>query len=239
MGLYFGNLILEVTRKCNMSCPHCLRGPAQRIDMAPEIINEVTTATDWIASLSISGGEPSLGGKAIDHLRWAMYFYKCRLDSFWLTVNARFFKQDFYKALWNLYGVCEEQDECCLTISGDQYHSKPSGNALRQYSELPFFSDEWMGNIDDHLLLNEGKAKKNQMGYREVNIPIRITDYDLNEDRLYVGDTIYINAVGDVLLSCDLSYLHQKKHSLGNVLREPLQDILLRNLEPERSAAPA
>ena len=29
----FNTVIIEVTRRCNMSCPHCLRGDAQNVDM--------------------------------------------------------------------------------------------------------------------------------------------------------------------------------------------------------------
>ena len=38
------------------------------------------------------------------------------------------------------------------------------------------------------------------------------------------------NALGDVLLDCDMSYQTQKKHILGNIFKEPIKDILIRNL---------
>jgi hypothetical protein len=33
--LYLSNLCLEVTRKCNLRCAHCLRGNPQRVTMTP------------------------------------------------------------------------------------------------------------------------------------------------------------------------------------------------------------
>jgi len=235
MSLHLSNLVLEITRKCNMKCPHCLRGPAQRIDMDLSIINRVTENVDSIYGLTLTGGEPSLNAAAIEHLRWAMYFNHCALEYFWLTVNARFFKEDFYNALRELYCVCGDQEMCRLTISGDQYHFGRSRRALEEYGDLPFFSDERMRMIADDNLLDEGMAKRNQMGRREVDITRKITDFSLDEDSgvLFVGDMVYINAKGDVLLCCDLSYLSQKKYIIGNVLAEPLEQILRRRLSAQ------
>ena len=59
----------------------------------------------------------------------------------------------------------------------------------------------------------------------------KIKEYSQYGDNLYIDDMIYINALGDVLLDCDMSYQTQKKHVLGNVLNESLKDILIRNLD--------
>jgi len=233
MSLALENLVLETTRRCNMRCPHCLRGPAQAIDMSNAVIDRITTAADQIIRLTITGGEPSLNGNAIHHLRWSSHFNSCMLESFWLTVNARFFKQDFYDAIRELHSVSGFKDECTLTISGDQYHGKRSRKAVDMYSDLPFFSDVWLNRmIEDDRLLDEGMARRNGIGRREHQyIKTVIEDYDQVGDSLYIEDTIYINAKGDVLLCCDLSYRTQKKYSIGNVLTEPLEQILRRSLK--------
>lgn len=54
------NLVLEVTRRCNMACEHCLRGDAQNMDMSKEIIDEVLKSCNGINSVTFAGGEPSL-----------------------------------------------------------------------------------------------------------------------------------------------------------------------------------
>lgn len=102
--------------------------------------------------------------------------------------------------------------------------------AFERYSGLPFFSTDRMRKIEDYQLLNEGMASKYQMGCCDARISSAIESYHLDESTLYIDDLIYINAKGDVLLSCDLSYIKQKKHSLVNILQEPLADILMRNL---------
>ena len=236
MRLIFDCLVLEITRRCNMSCAHCLRGPAQNLDMDPKIIDRVTTQVDHIHSITFSGGEPSLNGAAIEHFRWASFFFNCSFEYFWLTTNARMFKENFYTALWELYSIAGDPEACVLTISGDQYHGIRSNHAMMKYQDLPFFSYEKMDDIPDGALLDEGMASINQLGaYRQVNLQkeLQNAEWDNEGDTLYVGDTIYINAKGDVLLGCDLSYKSQKKHAVGNVLAEPLADILRRQL-PQR-----
>ena len=54
------SLILEVTRRCNMCCAHCLRGEAENIDMQKETIDKVLDLVDKIECVTFSGGEPSL-----------------------------------------------------------------------------------------------------------------------------------------------------------------------------------
>lgn len=35
------NLMLEVTRKCNLKCKHCMRGAAQHLNMSAEVLEVV------------------------------------------------------------------------------------------------------------------------------------------------------------------------------------------------------
>ena len=58
-------LILEVTRRCNMSCAHCLRGDAQALNMPREIIDKVLDSVESIGSVLFTGGEPSLNLEVI------------------------------------------------------------------------------------------------------------------------------------------------------------------------------
>lgn len=52
-------LIIEVTRRCNLQCAHCLRGDSQDLDstVPPEqILKEIAE----IGDISFTGGEPTL-----------------------------------------------------------------------------------------------------------------------------------------------------------------------------------
>ena len=64
----FNQLIIEVTRRCNMSCAHCLRGDAQNVDILGIDIDNVLDQTEAIGNLAITGGEPTLNLKALQHI---------------------------------------------------------------------------------------------------------------------------------------------------------------------------
>ena len=54
------NLIVEVTRRCNMSCDHCLRGCSQDFDLNLDYVESLFKDIGYISTLTITGGEPSL-----------------------------------------------------------------------------------------------------------------------------------------------------------------------------------
>ena len=60
MKLQFYDLAVEITRRCNMSCAHCLRGDAQNMDMSFEMFKKLLDITEGIDTLSFTGGEPAL-----------------------------------------------------------------------------------------------------------------------------------------------------------------------------------
>ncbi len=231
MDIRLGYLVAEITRKCNMKCPHCLRGNSQHMDMSNDIINTITRQIEGINMVTFTGGEPSLNSEAIRQFMYGFIYNDCPIDGFWVATNARFYKDDFYNVLNSLYSICGDRELCALTISGDQYHYRRSDHAYEMYSELPFYSDEKMKRLEDWAVVNEGMAKKNQFGDKNVNPNMKISEYSIYDNTLYIDDTVYINAKGDVLLECDLSYQSQKKYTIGNILEESLKDILMRNLE--------
>lgn len=67
--LSFETLTLELTRKCNLTCAHCLRGDAQDAKLSYEDIDSLLGQTEQIGTLQFTGGEPLL---AIDRIRYVL-----------------------------------------------------------------------------------------------------------------------------------------------------------------------
>ena len=61
-------LTVEVTRRCNMACGHCLRGDAENVDLTGMDIDSVLDQTEAIGRLILTGGEPTLNMGAIQHI---------------------------------------------------------------------------------------------------------------------------------------------------------------------------
>ena len=64
----FNQMAVEVTRRCNMACGHCLRGDAENVDLTGMDIDSVLDQTEAIGRLILTGGEPTLNMGAIQHI---------------------------------------------------------------------------------------------------------------------------------------------------------------------------
>ena len=67
--ILYRHAILEITRRCQLKCAHCLRGDAQNLDMSEEIIDAFLEQTAGIERLFFTGGEPTL---AVDKMRYVL-----------------------------------------------------------------------------------------------------------------------------------------------------------------------
>lgn len=226
MNIY--DLMYEITRRCNARCEHCMRGPAQKIDMSDEIIDRSLEGVHWISTITFTGGEPSL---AVDRIRYLLKAVKEReilVDSFYLVTNGKVKSLDLCLALMEWYAYCDTNEISSFCISKDQYHIREIGSikeADNLYQALSFYhAEERNSNI--HSLINEGRAKTRDIGEREAPTGI---DYETNEDgSIEHIEEVYINALGDVCTGCDLSFASQKKNAIGSVLTDTIEQIYLR-----------
>lgn len=58
--IYFRKLMIDITRRCQLRCEHCLRGEAQNLVISTDIIDSFLEQTAGIGELFFSGGEPTL-----------------------------------------------------------------------------------------------------------------------------------------------------------------------------------
>ena len=54
------DLSVEITRRCNKNCLHCMKGDAQNVTITEDIIDRVIADIPDVARLSLVGGEPLL-----------------------------------------------------------------------------------------------------------------------------------------------------------------------------------
>lgn len=232
MRLLLHNLIFEITRKCNMNCDHCLRGPQEPLNMSSKVIKKVLQEVDGFCSLTITGGEPSLNARAITLLVDEIERQRKWPDTFYIVTNGKRYSPAMAKALQRLYeNIPYHHLEPVLRLSYDDFHEPIDEANYWRYNEPDFFyrEDKLEYNKSRRWVLNEGNAELYGLDGRD---PEEVPDYidvrsDINE--LYVETDIYINAYGNVLLDCDLSYARQKQFVLGNVLDEPLLQIIERH----------
>ena len=207
--LHLNEFVVEITRKCNMKCAHCLRGDAQKRDIHKEYITKVLEDVSSIGSLTITGGEPTLNIPAIRFILNELKRLEIPVDYFYMVVNGRKSCQsiEFLHLLIEMYMYQNEKDECLpmIQMSNDKYHSHPNEQKESKefLSMLSFFScrnDEYkMSNI-----IAEGRGY-DLGGFKSLDYSkeVYVNEY---EDTIEVDTMIYLNAKGQICNNCDYSY---------------------------------
>lgn len=227
-SISINSLILEITRRCNMRCDHCMRGDAQNIDMNLEIIDKVLDSGVRINEVTFTGGEPSLYPEAITYFAEGLEKRDQYITFFYVKTNGRVESLEMVVALLKLYSRCEEQDMCVLDVSRDQFHDLKEPQQI--YRGLKFFNDHTaLQPYKEQGIINEGLAYENGIGYRQPESSmIKFNDY--GEDSIDV-EMIQIATNGNVCGQCDISFEREDEETSGNILTEGLSEILIKTYE--------
>ena len=85
-------VVIEVTRRCNMCCAHCLRGDAQNVDIMPEYIDksfEKFRPGTSISSITFTGGEITLNLAAIWYTLEVVKRRNISVYDFYMVTNGK------------------------------------------------------------------------------------------------------------------------------------------------------
>jgi hypothetical protein len=137
-------------------------------------------------------------------------------------------------ALIDLYAYVDSVDVemSALVISKDQFHKEVLGEpkvADQLYRALSFYRpDERIRSID--MPIHEGRAVTEGIGVRDVRIDNLIVETDSEGNPEKVESTVYVNALGDLIPSCDMSFESQEENKIGNVHDNTIAEILDREV---------
>lgn len=212
MNIHVGKLVIEVTRRCNMHCDHCLCGDAQEMDMQKATIDKILDKVDSIESVTITGGEPSLNIPLI------RYFFeeaekRGKLPgSFYIVTNGKAHMLDLAHLILDWYAKFEEPELCGVAISQDVFHEiewEDERNAPVNYlTGLSCYRpddkkhdyndwDEWVQSI--------GRAAENGLGrntYRNAEGRLSV---DIDDDMTDIA-LLYVAATEKISGNCDMSF---------------------------------
>lgn len=198
------NLAIELTRRCNMKCEHCLRGSAQNIDINLKDVKTLFKQINYISVLAITGGEPSLKPKLIIDIVNLAKKNKVDIGSFYIATNGKKITPDFIVAIATLYAYCSDNEISQIQLSNDNYHEyNDNENLLECFS---FFSKR--GDIGVKSIIKQGRGK--EFGCR--NLEKEKIYFDSNNNFITEG-TLYLNCKGNIIIGCDWSYRSQDRKS--------------------------
>lgn len=202
------NLVIEVTRRCNMSCEHCLRGNAQNVDMPLEYIDTAMSRLTDISQLTITGGEPSLVPDRIEYIVDSARRNKVSIGNFYIATNAKHVTNEFLISLVRLHCYCYDNEYSAVNWSNDEYHDEQTEENIRRLSVFSFASARYNKYVSS--VTAEGRAK--DWGERENKAYFSsFEDHVYMDNRSITEGEIYVNCRGKIVYGCDWSYRSQTR----------------------------
>lgn len=147
MKLTIDYIAIEVTRRCNLRCAHCLRGNAQNIDISTKTLDTLVEQVDEIYKIFFTGGEPTLNVAAMQYTLDACKKKNVLLHAVEVITNGVLHSAELVDVLkqYKMYiDFCSEVSgvgpPLKLSVSKDKYHVGADANTAFQY-----YSDQLMG----------------------------------------------------------------------------------------------
>ena len=236
MKIAYDQLILEVTRRCNMACKHCLRGKAENMDMPKAIVEKALSSAESVASITFSGGEPTLNVPVIKYTLDYCKSHNIPVYGFYVVTNGKVVSNDFLHAAvdWFLYciecnGYFDEEIfyTCGVALSQDIFHEEIDESNLNKLRVLSFFhEDDKKIDWDKISLINEGKAQiLSDNAFKKRALSGYEFDAEAVENNIQINSQIYVSANGDVRTCCDTAY-DNDNFTIGNLNGESMESII-------------
>ncbi len=241
MEIIYKELGIELTRRCNEKCEHCLRGPAENIDLSKEVIDSLFDNNNirLIENLLLSGGEPTMNGEALSYLVDKIIEKRVVVGTYRVIINGTYYDERFGNAIrrlheyidrigWNKkYNVMHADNFGRIGISQDQYHKKASKEVIDRLLELPSKVIVLNDKVSSNNLLPYGRALDNDLSSNEPNTS-KLTDIDGSYIMMKYGrggiqiNRHYICANGNVCLDPNYPFEILDKYRIGNVLESSI-----------------
>lgn len=206
LKLNINELAIEVTRKCNLKCAHCFRGDSQNVDLDIDSIEKLfhndEYEINYIRSILITGGEPTLHPKAILKIIKELIDHRVRFDYFTIVTNGSDYNNILMKSIdilykyWNICKTNNIDSDFVIVCSLDQFHQEPSLKVMEKYYKLPYFVGNKI-NISNNNITKMGRAYKNGLGtsISYYDSKVKFQEFLTNNEIEFIkiDDYVYLN----------------------------------------------
>jgi len=195
------NLIIEVTRRCNMSCGHCLRGEPENIDINMADVRAVLEQVKSLGTITFTGGEPTLNVPAIEQTLALAKELNVAVENFYIATNGKQVPERFVITCLQWYAYCNDNEISQVALSNTEYHQCEDVYDGGLLKGLSFFG---LRNAIPTRYTREGRAAE----FRDGRLPEK-EEVELDDD--VISGDIYLNCEGNVIIGCDWSYESQRR----------------------------
>lgn len=196
------NLEIEITRRCNQFCAHCMRACSQNVDITPDALKRLLDTPNYkivrINNIYLSGGEILLNPDAINALIDLLIELNIKVGTISGITNGLLYNEKVYNKLREINEV--QGTKVALITVMDQYHQimdkeiyeKNMNSGLYSYKYIP---------VDERSITPIGNARKNKLGkfsfinnkYWSMIGSKNVEVYPTSNNNLYIP-SLYIGA---------------------------------------------
>ena len=244
MRIIYRELGIELTRRCNEKCEHCLRGPAETVDLSKDVIDALfdNNYIYLIENLLLSGGEPTMNGESLSYLVDKLIEKKVIVGSYRVIINGTYYDERFGSAIrklhnyvdsigWNRkYNVMRSERFGSIGISQDQFHKSYDPVVLEKIKELPSTLYILGKEYKSSTILPYGRANDNDLSNRKKDYSSLFITDDSFIILKYGEPGVefkkqYICANGNVCLDPNYPFKVLDEFNIGNVLDRPIPEM--------------
>ena len=245
--VYAQTMEILLTKRCNFSCIHCLRGNAEAEDINEEVLDSIFSKFDYIESLSLGGGEIALKPELVDLVYKSLLKNKVMIGDMNFTTNGTIVSEELLENLSNLKSYiqdCRKKDtinkytsaplHVCFSV--DDYHLaelKDRGLSLRhiirnavKYRRKLGSNSVVFRNSSDISLIDIGRAQN-------LKTPVKVPFVE--KDMVYpiylgsktsiIGGILCFSTNGD-MIPVNSPFELEKELKFGNICKQTICDIL-------------
>lgn len=235
----FAYLGLEITRKCNLKCAHCLRGDAQNLSMSTAVIDKILDSSAGIKEIFFTGGEPFLEPDLIEYVVDQVIERDFECFGMAVITNGTIMNDNAIRCIKALNKFAEwsrkkygDIAKCRISISNDHFHDQESSTVCMEFYKP--YAGEFLelimhGDISDDRLVKAGRAVQTgvaESDFRKFHaLPRRVYINEYNA----IGCMLELSAQGNLYLPEYNSWKDIDANSIGNIMNESLVKIFERN----------
>ena len=205
MGFILRSLAFETTRKCNLKCGHCMRGPSQNVNLSPEVIDNFFQKNniEQIGMLMFSGGEPTLNPKIIVYTIDKIINENINICKVGMATNGQIFNKEIVEA----FNKFEKYRNTMLKKGINEYkfyneqRETLTKNNTDNHAKIRFSTDRFHKEITDEIKKEYQTHAKN----------LQITEYDLSDE--YIIKTGFSSLGKKFIYQLDNLIYYQEKQN--------------------------
>lgn len=244
----FHQLALEITRRCNKKCLHCMRGDAQNVTMTHKMIDKIIDDVADVTTLALHSGEVLLEIDTIDYLVQKINNSHWTTKLIELTTNGTICDKRIIN-IFESFCLRKDGNYAVIRVSNDQFHNPDEyKKAYAFYEQLVIEANKRIKAVNQASVIifkyvledsNEikalqytGKAKELIDNGNTFKHGVGNTGYPYKYGhRIKIANgiipcSLQISANGNVTYDEGIDYITLDEISFGNILKDNLTNII-------------